>query len=77
MPLIGTAELSGYTFQDGAYTDPVLGTVSANNTTFLYAGGGLRLFLSRSVDLGLGARTALTSDHLEGTLYRAEFRWRF
>lgn len=77
MPLIGTAEFSGYTFQDGAYTDPVLGTVSANNTTFLYAGGGLRLFFSRAVDLGFAVRTSLTSEHLEGTLYRAEFRWRF
>jgi len=77
VPLIGVAEFAGYTFQDGAYTDPISGTVSANNDTYLYASGGLRLFLGRAVDLGLSVRNALTDQHLEGTLYRAEFRWRF
>lgn len=78
VPLIGTAEFSGYSFQDGAYTDPTLGPLQpANNATYLYAGGGLRLFIRRSVDFGLGIQNALTRQHLEGTLYRAEFRWRF
>lgn len=78
VPVIGTAEFSGFSFQDGAYTDPVLGPLQpANGDTYLYAGGGLRVFLGTAVDLGMGVRNAVSKTHLEGTLYRAEFRWRF
>jgi hypothetical protein len=78
VPLIGTVEFNGWSFQDGAFTDPDLGPFQrAGGFTYLSAGVGLRLFVCDRIDFGVGAAFAVTDPHLQGTLYRSEFRFRF
>jgi hypothetical protein len=77
VPLIATCELNGWSFQDGAYTDPLLGTRSASGETYLSMGPGLRLSICDTVDFGVGTAFALTKDHFAEQLIRSEFRWRF
>jgi len=77
VPVIGTAELNGWSFQDGQFTDPELGPLPASGETYLSAGGGLRLVVCDKIDFGVGATFALTSDHWAEQLYRSEFRVRF
>ncbi len=77
VPLIFTFELNGWSFQDGAYTDPTLGTQSASGTTYLSFGPGLRTSVCDKIDFGVGTAFAITEDHFAETLVRSEFRWRF
>jgi hypothetical protein len=77
VPLIGTLEFNGWSFQAGSYTDPVLGTQSANGTAYLSAGPGLRLVVCDRIDFGVGTSFALTEPHFAGQLFRSEFRWRY
>jgi hypothetical protein len=78
VPLIGTLEMSGYSFQDGAYTDPYLGPFQkAGDDTYVYLGSGIRLFVCDRIDFGFGMNFALTDRHFAGELYRTEFRMRF
>jgi hypothetical protein len=76
--LIGTSELNGWTFTDGALTvPPNIAGVQASGETYLSAGGGLRLVFCENMDLGFGAAFALTDDHFARELYRTEFRIRY
>ncbi len=75
--LIGTLELSGYSFQSGSYTDPILGGVSANGYTYLSVGPGIRYVICDKVDIGVGSAFAVTGQHFAEQTYRTEFRWRF
>jgi hypothetical protein len=77
MPVIGTFEIVGYTFHEGAYTDPVLGTQLAERTTYLSAGPGVRVFLCDRMDFGIGSVVSLTDNNLADYLIRSEFRLRF
>jgi hypothetical protein len=78
VPLIGTLEFSGYSFQDGAFTDPVLGPYQpSGRDTYVYLGAGLRLFVCDRIDFGFGVNLALTSEHFADQLYRTEFRFRY
>lgn len=77
VPLVGTLELNGWTFQHGSYTDPVLGTVNANDETYLSLGPGLRVIVCDKIDFGVGVALALTDSHWAERQYRSEFRWRF
>lgn len=77
VPLIGSLEYSGWSFQTGSYTDPVLGTVGASDETYVSLGGGLRLFVCNKLDIGVGALVAMGDEHFAEQLYRTEFRWRF
>jgi hypothetical protein len=78
VPLVGTAELNGWTFQNGDYTDPIQGGLQrAEMTTYLSAGLGLRLFVCDSFDFGVGFATALTTGHFADQLYRTELRFRY
>ena len=77
VPLIGTFEVNSWSFQDGAYTDPLLGTRDASRETYLSLGAGLRLFVCNRLDFGVGALFAATDGHLADKLIRSEFRWRF
>jgi hypothetical protein len=78
VPLIGTAELNGWGFQDGAFTDPVLGPFQrASSDWYVSAAVGLRLFVCDRIDVGVSACYALTDPSWAGQLYRSEFRWRF
>jgi hypothetical protein len=76
--LIGTAELNGWAFQDGAFTDPVLGSFQkASGDTYVSIGPGLRLVICDKIDIGIGAAFAVSDHHFAEQLYRTEFRWRF
>jgi hypothetical protein len=89
LELIGTFEISGWAFLDGAYTDPDHGapdpanpqvmvptTQSARGHLFS-AGGGIRLVFCSRLDVGFGSSFAITDDHLAEQLYRLEIRWRY
>ena len=77
VPVIVTGEINGWSFQDGAYTDPVLGTQPASGTTYLSIGPGIRMTVCDKIDFGVGSALALTNDHFAETLIRSEFRWRY
>ncbi|MFO0968442.1 MAG: hypothetical protein U0793_23040 [Gemmataceae bacterium] len=76
--LIGTAEFNTWSFQDGAYTDPVLGSFQrGSGATYASAGPGLRLFICDKIDFGFGAFFAVNSPNLARQNYITEFRFRF
>ncbi len=77
VPLIGTLEANGWSFQDGSYTDPVLGTLPANDHTYLSAAVGLRMFVCEWLDAGAAANFAIGSPNWAEQLYRLECRVRF
>ena len=78
VPLIGTLEFNGWAFQDGAYTDPILGPFQKSaGTVYLSPGAGLRLFICDKVDIGFGAEISITKEHFAEELFRTEVRWRF
>lgn len=76
--VIGTAEINGWSFQDGAYSDPVRGQLQqASNETYVSSGFGLRTVLCNKLDFGIGVAIALTENHWAEQLYRSELRVRF
>jgi len=77
VPVIGTVELNGWSFQDGAYTDPVFGMQRASGETYLSLGPGIRASICDKVDFGVGAAFSLTADHFADQLIRSEFRFRY
>jgi hypothetical protein len=79
VPVIGTAEYSGWSFQDGAYTDPVIGSFQkASNQTYAMLGCGFRLVVCDRVDFGVSAFFGLTDpQHFASEWYRSEIRWRY
>jgi len=78
VPLIGTLELSGWVFQDGNYTDPLLGSNQrSSGAIYLMPSMGLRLFVCDKCDFGISAGFAVTDQHFAEQLYRSEFRFRF
>jgi hypothetical protein len=78
VPLIGTLELQTWSFQDGQFTDPVLGAFQkSSDTTYVMAGPGLRLFVCDKLDIGFAASFALTSEYFAREYYSVSFRARF
>jgi hypothetical protein len=74
--LVGTFELAGLVFQDGAFTDPLGVVHSADGLNHLQVGPGLRFALCDRCDIGIGIGFGL-DDHGPDTIYRTEFRLRF
>jgi len=77
VPIIGTLEANGWSFQDGTFTDPSGVVHSASGETYLSAGPGVRVVVCDKVDFGIGTAFALTEDHWGEQSVRSEFRWRF
>jgi hypothetical protein len=78
VPLIGTLEMNGYSFQDGLFTDPVLGPFQrASGETYVSLGPGLRLVVCDKLDIGVGTAFDVTDRGGPEQIYRTEFRWRF
>jgi hypothetical protein len=78
VPLIGTLELGGWAFQDGAYTDPLLGSfLKSSGEMYIMPAVGLRLVVCDKIDIGFAASLAVTERHFADQLYRTELRWRF
>jgi hypothetical protein len=71
-------EVFGWSFQDGAYTDPVLGPFqAANNESYVYLGPGCRLLLCNKWEVGFGGAFALTDRHFAESIVRSEVTLRF
>jgi hypothetical protein len=78
VPVIGTLEFMGWSFQAGRYTDPVLGPFQkSSGDSYLYVGSGLRLVICDRIDFGISAAFAVSDHHWADQLYRSEVRWRF
>ena len=77
VPVIGTFDFNGWSFQDGAYTDPEAGPRSASGASYISLGPGLRMAVSDKIDFGVGTAFAVTSDHFANQAFRTEFRWRY
>lgn len=77
VPIIGTLEANGWSFQDGSYTDASGIVRSATGETYVSAGPGIRVVVCDKCDFGIGSAFAVTSDHWGEQSIRSEFRWRF
>jgi hypothetical protein len=83
--LIGTMEFQGYSFQDGAFSDPAfvdanghpLFPVESSGTSYLSIGPGIRAVMCDRVDLGIGTQFNISDHNWFDQFYRVEFRWRF
>jgi hypothetical protein len=76
--LISTAEVLGLAFQDGLYTDPILGpNQRAAGRHYVSAGGGMRLVFCDKMDFGAATLFALGNQHFAEELLRVEFRYRY
>lgn len=74
VPLIGTLEFNGWSFQDGAFTAPVLGPQNSSGDSYLSLGPGLRVSVCDYVDFGVGTAFALNSPNWSDALIRSEIR---
>lgn len=70
-------DLVGWSFQDGAYTDPALGQQRANDETYVYLGPGTRTLLCGKFELGVGAIFALTERHFARRVFRSDLTIRY
>lgn len=77
VPIIGTFEANGWSFQDGTYTDPSGVQHSASGATYISAGPGFRVVVCDRLDFGVGSAFAVTEGHWGEQSIRSEFRWRF
>ncbi len=70
-------DLVGWSFQDGAYTDPVLGQQRANDESYVYLGPGSRMLLCGRFEFGAGAIFALTDNHFARHVFRSDLTIRY
>ncbi|MCZ2343986.1 MAG: hypothetical protein LC104_19645 [Bacteroidales bacterium] len=76
--MISTWELNSWRFQDGAYTDPVLGPgQKAGGISYFSGGPGVRWSICNKLDFGVGTAFALSYPHWAATQFRFEFRYRY
>ena len=75
VPVIGTLEGNAWSFQDGAYTDPVLGSFrKSSGDTYFNLGPGLRVSVCNNVDFGAAVAFPLSEPHWANPIFRSEFR---
>ncbi|MCI0704622.1 MAG: transporter [Planctomycetia bacterium] len=75
--LIGTLESTGFSFQDGQFTDPVLGPQRLSDQTAVALGAGLRLFFCDILDVGLGWQHGISGKYMMRDQTRFEVRYRY
>lgn len=77
VPIIGTLEANGWSFQDGTYTDAAQNVLPASGETYLSMGPGIRVVVCDKIDFGIGTAVSLTDQHWGEQSMRSEFRWRY
>ncbi|TWT75586.1 hypothetical protein Pla123a_30960 [Posidoniimonas polymericola] len=77
VPIISVTELSGWRFQDGAFTAFDGTTRPTSHATFLNVSSGLRVFFCDKADFGLTYAVAGSSQSWTETLIRTELRFRY
>jgi len=70
-------DLVGWSFQDGAYTDPNLGKQRANDETYVYLGPGARWLMCGKFEFGVGGIFALSERHFAQHILRTDFTLRY
>ena len=74
-PIIGTLEFNGYSFQDGAFTDPYVGIgQKASGETYFNMGPGLRTSICDRIDFGGAVAFPVSDGRWEDALLRMELR---
>ena len=77
VPLIGTFEVNTWSFQSGAYTDPILGERPSSGYTYISMGPGVRMVICEKIDFVIGTAFATNEQHWAASFFRTEFRWRY
>ncbi|MDX2039323.1 MAG: hypothetical protein SFX72_21930 [Isosphaeraceae bacterium] len=74
-PIMGTFEFNGWSFQDGAYTDPSRkAPVTSSGDSYLNLGTGLRMSVADKIDFGGAIAWPLNNEYWANPLLRFEFR---
>lgn len=77
--LVGSAEMSAYTFTGGRYTDPtnLYNTLSSSGGRYYYFGPGARIVYCDQMDFGLAGSFAVSKGHFAEQILRVEMRLRY
>ena len=76
--LIGTMEVMGFSFQDGAYTDPVYGSdQKLSGQTFVSVAPSARMYYCDKFDMGMAYAVGVTGKYYAHNQLRLEFRYRY
>ena len=76
MKLIGTLEVSGYSFQAGEYTDPYGGPTKLSGENNLAVGNGFRLFFGK-FDIGVAGNYGITGKYMAREQFEFDLRFRY
>jgi hypothetical protein len=74
VPLIGTFEMDGWSFQDGLYTSPFIGPAKASNESYFNLGPGLRMSVCKRVDFGAAVTWPVSYHYWADPWVRTELR---
>jgi len=74
VPVIGTFEMDGWTFQDGLYTNPFTGPSKASNESYFNIGPGLRMSICKRIDFGAAVTWPVTYHYWADPWVRTELR---
>jgi hypothetical protein len=74
--LIGTLELTGYSFQAGEFTDPVLGPQKLSGQNNMAIGNGYRIFFC-NFDMGLAGNYWITGKYMAREQMQFDIRFRY
>jgi hypothetical protein len=74
--LIGTLELTGYSFQAGQYTDPVLGPTKLSGENNVSIANGYRMFFGR-FDIGVAGQFGITGKYMARDAMQLDLRFRY
>ncbi|WP_435020364.1 hypothetical protein TA3x_001789 [Tundrisphaera sp. TA3] len=75
VPIIGTMEFNGWSFQDGAYTNPYARVpMNSSGASYLSLGPGIRMSICDKIDFGSSVALPLTSPSWGDATFRTEFR---
>ncbi|WP_146396476.1 hypothetical protein [Pseudobythopirellula maris] len=78
MPLIAVSELSGWRFQDGAFTGPTAAQATrASGSTYLQGSLGMRLFFCDRADFGVSYTRPVGDYSWVDSMFRTELRFRY